>query len=165
MRSQLTGPLLGDRAASFALPEGSVERIENLSLSLPKEPSAIQLSFSPDRGQLREEGLTKTAKANRVGPSEPAESFDRSITIGRLKEEKGLGVSLAAVFHLIPSRTQKLSPPAAILVPRKLGVNLARCPLSSSTSCPRSCSPPHCRPGTSLLIPVISNSTSTTCSC
>ena len=40
-----------------------------------------------------------------------------------------LGVSIAAGLHLIPSRTQKLSPSTANLVPRKLGANLARCPL------------------------------------
>jgi hypothetical protein len=39
-----------------------------------------------------------------------------------------LGVSIAAGFHLIPSRTQKLSLPAAKIVPRKLGANIARCP-------------------------------------
>ena len=39
-----------------------------------------------------------------------------------------LGVSIATGLHLIPSRTQKLSPSAAILVPRKLGANLARRP-------------------------------------
>ena len=35
---------------------------------------------------------------------------------------------MAAGFHLIPSRTQKLSPPTAKIVPRKLGAKLARCP-------------------------------------
>jgi hypothetical protein len=40
-----------------------------------------------------------------------------------------LGVSIATGLHLIPSRTQKLSPSAAILVPRKLGAKLARRPL------------------------------------
>jgi hypothetical protein len=39
-----------------------------------------------------------------------------------------LGVSIAAMSHLIPSRTQKLSSPAAILVPGKPGAKLARCP-------------------------------------
>jgi hypothetical protein len=39
-----------------------------------------------------------------------------------------LGVSIATGLHLIPSRTQQLSPSAAILVPRKLGANLARRP-------------------------------------
>src|SRR5262249_47453282 len=46
-----------------------------------------------------------------------------------LPQNTSLGVSMAAVLHLIPSRTQKLSPPTANLVPRKLGAKIARCPL------------------------------------
>ena len=49
---------------------------------------------------------------------------------GRLKIIKTiLGVSIAERKHLTSSRTQKLSSPAAKLVPGELGVKIARCTL------------------------------------
>ena len=38
-----------------------------------------------------------------------------------------IGVSIAEGKHLNSSRTQQLSPPAANIVPGKLGVKIARC--------------------------------------
>ena len=42
-----------------------------------------------------------------------------------------LGVFIAAGLHLIPSRTQKLSPHTAKIVPGKPGAKIAQCPLYS----------------------------------
>ena len=52
-------------------------------------------------------------------------SLPKTIAIHR---HTSLGVSLATGLHLIPSRTQKLSPSTANLVQRKLCAKIARCP-------------------------------------
>ena len=60
---------------------------------------------------------------------ETCENQDINLSLSSIELLYILLVSMAVETHLIPSRTQKLSPPAAMVMQGRLCVRVARCQL------------------------------------